>query len=39
MSPRPSRREELVDAALTAFNERGFEGTSIGQLSEALDQD
>lgn len=34
MSPRPSRKEELVEAALTAFNERGFEGTSIGQLSE-----
>ncbi|NNF63220.1 MAG: TetR/AcrR family transcriptional regulator [Acidimicrobiia bacterium] len=35
MSPRPSRRDELVEAALSAFSERGFEGTSIGQLSDA----
>lgn len=34
MSPRPSRREELIEAALAAFMERGYEATSIGRLAK-----
>ncbi len=33
MSPRPSRREELVDAALAAFIDWGYEATSVGRLA------
>lgn len=33
MSPRPSRRDELVRAALAAFSEHGYEATSVGRLA------
>ncbi len=34
MSPRPSRRHELVQAALAAFIDNGYEATSVGRLAE-----
>ena len=33
--PRDNRRDDLLDAALTLFHDRGYEGTSIAALAEA----
>src|SRR3712207_9593023 len=33
------RRQEIIAAAADLFKSRGFQGTSIGQIAEALDTD
>ena len=34
---RPSRRDEIVDAAIVVFGQRGFVDTSISDIAEAAD--
>lgn len=37
MAKTTNRRDDLLEAALTAFVERGYEGTSVADLAEATD--